>query len=57
MPESWFGGIYHEVSDAFPNLAVDPEQAEAMWPDWGVGKASFEEFRRLRTAAWWVRGP
>ncbi len=51
VPESWFGGIYHEVSDAFPNLAVDPEQAEAMWPDWGVGKASFEEFRRLRTAA------
>ena len=45
VPESWFGGIYHEVSDAFPNLAVDPEQAEAMWPDWGVGKASLEEFQ------------
>ncbi len=25
-PESWFGGIYHEVSDQFPNLAVDPER-------------------------------
>src|SRR6516165_1791352 len=23
-PESWFGGIYHDVQDQFPNLAVDP---------------------------------
>ncbi len=29
VAESWFGGIYHEVSDAFPNLAVDPEAARS----------------------------
>src|SRR6266446_3647898 len=23
--QSWFGGIYHEVSDQFPNMSVDPE--------------------------------
>jgi len=51
VPESWFGGIYHEVSDAFPNLADDPEQVEAMWPDRGISKESFKEFRELRTAA------
>lgn len=51
VPESWFGGIYHEVSDAFPNLAIDPEQAEAMWPDWNVPHESFKEFREIRTAA------
>ena len=36
IAESWFGGIYHEVSDEFPNLAVDPEQIDVMWPDWGI---------------------
>src|SRR5258708_38347962 len=23
-PQSWFCGIYHEVSDQFPNMPVDP---------------------------------
>jgi putative ABC transport system permease protein len=50
VPESWFGGIYHEMSDQFPNLAVDPENAETMWPDWGVTPAQWQEFRSLRTA-------
>ncbi|HVA77937.1 MAG TPA: FtsX-like permease family protein [Candidatus Binataceae bacterium] len=49
-PESWFGGVYHEVSDQFPNLAVDPETAEAMWPDWGVSNESWKKFETLRTA-------
>ncbi|HUY26863.1 MAG TPA: FtsX-like permease family protein [Candidatus Binataceae bacterium] len=49
-PESWFGGVYHEVSDQFPNLAVDPETAQAMWPDWGVSKESWKKFESLRTA-------
>ncbi len=25
VPESWFGGVYHEVYDQFPNLAADPD--------------------------------
>jgi putative ABC transport system permease protein len=51
MGESWFGGIYHEVSDAFPNLAVDPEPAETLWMDWGLSKQSMVDFRKIRTAA------
>jgi putative ABC transport system permease protein len=50
VPESWFGGVYHEVSDQFPNLAVDPDSAETMWPDWGVTPAQWKDFRSLRTA-------
>jgi putative ABC transport system permease protein len=50
VAESWFGGIYHDVNDQFPNLAVDPDQAEAMWPDWGVKPAQWKTFRSLRTA-------
>ena len=51
MGQSWFGGIYHEVSDAFPNLAVDPEPAPAVWPDWGISKEAFDQFEKVRTAA------
>ncbi|MGH7814445.1 MAG: ABC transporter permease [Candidatus Binataceae bacterium] len=51
VPESWFGGIYHEVSDQFPNLAVDPEQVGVMWPDWGISKEALAKFQKIRTAA------
>jgi len=50
VPESWFGGVYHEVKDQFPNLAVDPEQIEVMWQDWGRSREGVEQFKKLRTA-------
>ncbi|MGD0670934.1 MAG: FtsX-like permease family protein [Candidatus Binatus sp.] len=50
LAESWFGGVYHEVYDEFPNLAVDPEQADLMWPDYGISKEQFEQFKKIRTA-------
>jgi putative ABC transport system permease protein len=50
VPESWFGGVYHQVKDQFPNLAVDPEQIEVMWPDWGMSKEAVEQFAELRTS-------
>jgi putative ABC transport system permease protein len=51
VPESWFGGVYHEVKDQFPNLAVDPEQIDVMWPDWGMSKEAVEQFKEVRTAS------
>ncbi len=51
VPESWFGGVYHEVSDQFPNLAADPENVDKMWPDWGISPEEFEQFKKIRTAA------
>ena len=51
VPESWFGGVYHEVYDQFPNLAADPEEVDKMWPDWGISPEEFEQFKKIRTAA------
>ena len=51
VPESWFGGVYHEVSDQFPNLAADPADVDKMWPDWGISPDQFEQFKKIRTAA------
>jgi putative ABC transport system permease protein len=50
IAESWFGGVYHEVYDQFPNLAIDPDQVEAMWPDWGISQESFDQWKKIRTA-------
>jgi putative ABC transport system permease protein len=49
-PDNFFGGIYHDASDQFPNIAVDPEHIDAMWPDWGFSLGGVEEFKKLRTA-------
>jgi putative ABC transport system permease protein len=51
VPESWFGGVYHEVSDQFPNLAADPADVDKMWPDWGISLEQFKQFKKIRTAA------
>ena len=48
-PDNFFGGIYHDVSDQFPNIAVDPEQIDVMWPDWGFSSGGVEQFKSLRT--------
>jgi putative ABC transport system permease protein len=48
---SWFGGIYHEVSDQFPNMAVDPEMAGETWPDWDISPQALHDFQRIRTGA------
>jgi putative ABC transport system permease protein len=50
-PQTWFGGIYHEVSDQFPNMAVDPEMVGEMWPDWDISPQALHDFQRIRTGA------
>ncbi len=45
-----FLGIYHLPSDQFPNAAIDHEQLETIWPDWGISSAAANEFKARRTA-------
>ncbi|HVN29799.1 MAG TPA: ABC transporter permease, partial [Candidatus Binataceae bacterium] len=47
---SWFGGILHDVNDQFPNMAMDHEQADLLFPDWGLSPEQWEQFKKLRTA-------
>jgi len=54
--ESWFGGIYHEVADQFPNEAVDPADMVKMWPDRGISPEAFQQFTKIRTACIVGRG-
>jgi putative ABC transport system permease protein len=48
--QSWFGGVLHDVTDQFPNMAVDPDQADLVWSDYGVTAEQWEQFKKLRTA-------
>jgi putative ABC transport system permease protein len=52
---TFFLGIYHEPTDQFPNAAVDHEQIDVIWPDWGITPAAVADFKRLRTAC--LAGP
>ena len=53
--QSWFGGILHDVNDQFPNMAMDHDQADIMFPDWGLTPEQWDQFKKLRTAC--VVGP
>ncbi len=48
--QSWFGGIYREVTDQFPNFAIDHEQFDVIFPDWGASPQSMKKFQSQRTA-------
>jgi putative ABC transport system permease protein len=51
VAQSWFGGIYHKISDQFPNMAVDPEMVGELWSDWDISPQALHDFQRDRTAA------
>jgi len=62
---TWFGGIYDEPKNMFPNFAVDPETVADVWPDYHIDPIALERFRKIRNAAlvgertmkkfgWWI---
>jgi putative ABC transport system permease protein len=48
---SWFGGIYDEPKNLFPNFAVDPDAVGEVWPDFKIDPQALADFRRHRDAA------
>jgi len=50
VAQSWYGGIYHEPRDQFPNWTLDSAGVEKVFPDWGVSDQSWEQFKLLRRA-------
>ena len=50
VAQCWFGGIYHEVTDQFPNWALDLDGVEKVFPDWGVSQQAWDQFKKQRRA-------
>jgi len=49
--ESWFGGIYQEAKNFFPQMAVDPEPFLAMYPEFLLPEDQKLAWERTRTGA------
>jgi putative ABC transport system permease protein len=47
---SWFGGIYDEPKNQFPNFGLDPDHVLDVWPDYNIDPRELERFRRIRNA-------
>ena len=45
---TWFGGIYQEPSNFFPQFAVDPDSWVAMYPEYIVDPAQWHAFKEDR---------
>ena len=48
---SWFGGIYDEPKNMFPNFAVDPETVDEVWPDYRIAPDALARFKHVRNGA------
>jgi putative ABC transport system permease protein len=48
---TWFGGVYDEPKNMFPNFAVEPDVVADVWPDYGIAPDALADFRRYRDAA------
>ena len=48
---AWFGGVYDEPRNMFPNFAVDPDTVSEVWGDYGIDPVALQRFRRIRNAA------
>jgi putative ABC transport system permease protein len=48
---NWFGGIYDEPKNLFPNFAVDADTVGEIWADFQIDPQAITDFRRYRDAA------
>lgn len=51
VPSVFYNGIYHDVSDQFPNMAADADQIDTMFPDWGFDAPGVAQFKKIKNAA------
>lgn len=48
---TWFGGIYDEPKNMFPNFGIDPDTVADVWPDYHIDPGALRRFRAVRNAA------
>jgi putative ABC transport system permease protein len=51
IAETYFGGIYQDPHDQFPNTSLDPDQIAIVYPDLEISRDAVAQFQRVRTAA------
>jgi putative ABC transport system permease protein len=48
---NWFGGVYQETKNFFPQFAVDPEDYFPLYPEYLIPEVDYKEFLRDRKGA------
>jgi len=48
---TWFGGVYDEPKNMFPNFAVDAENVGEMWADYHIDPKALARFKTIRNGA------
>lgn len=48
---NWFGGVYQETKNFFPQFAIDPEDYFPLYPEYLIPEADYKEFLRDRKGA------
>ncbi|MBX9962093.1 MAG: ABC transporter permease [Burkholderiales bacterium] len=48
---NWFGGVYQETKNFFPQFAVDPEDYFPLYPEYLIPEPDYKEFLRDRKGA------
>jgi putative ABC transport system permease protein len=48
---TWFGGLYDEPKNMFPNFAIDASAVDVMWPDYDIDPVALRRFKAIRNAA------
>lgn len=56
VPDVLYGGIYHEAKDQFPSVAMEPQNIDIMFPDWGFQREGLEQFKKIKTACMVAQG-
>jgi putative ABC transport system permease protein len=51
IEETYFGGIYQDPHDQFPNTSLDPDEIATVYPDLEIPRDAVERFQKIRTAA------
>jgi putative ABC transport system permease protein len=51
IAETYFGGIYQDPHDQFPNTSLDPDEIDVVYPEMEIPSDAVARFRKIRTAA------
>jgi putative ABC transport system permease protein len=48
---TWFGGIYDDPRHQFPNVAIDADNPDVMWPEYVLDRETVQRFKNAKDSA------
>jgi len=47
----WYAGVYDDPHHQFPTIALDPDNPDVLWPEYGLDRRTVAAFRKVRSGA------